>query len=224
MDTDSTFWDFVINLNLSSVEWLEWAKALFDLVKGIAWPLALFMIVWVFRNQLRERIRDLISVGPTGAVLQPPSQQQTVQSIVDLSAVEIPLQSARPITQRIENEMQDVPQTERYHKLVVALAVSRLERAFEWVFSIIFGSQILALRHLSTVEFVTTSAAEAFFHEKVVPINPEFYSNVEYWRWNSFLVGQQLVKIEGNHVSITELGRDFLLFVDVNKPNESRPS
>lgn len=41
---------------------IEWAKLLVDLLKGIAWPVALLSIFWIFRNELRPLMHRLKSI------------------------------------------------------------------------------------------------------------------------------------------------------------------
>lgn len=207
---------------LNSVNWLEWAKVVFDLIKGVAWPLALFMVVWIFRTQLRERIKDLISVGPGGAVLQAPVQPPVERPIAAVSAADHPMKTVQSVLiPRIESELNNLPHDDRYKQLVVALAEARIDRAFEWVFSIIFGSQILALRRLKDVPSISIGEGEAFFDEAVKPHYPVL-AEAGFERWSAFLIEQKLVKVEGDRISITDLGKDFLLFVDFNKPNDTR--
>jgi hypothetical protein len=219
-ETSATVLSFV-----TSIAWLEWAKVIFDLIKGVAWPLAAFLIVWIFRAQLRERIRDLISVGPTGAVLQAPSQNASgTKPTADLSPPTHALRTAQRLITRIENELHMLPEEQRQRRLIESLAEARVERAFEWVFSLIFGSQILALRELTKSDSISLEDAERFFDETVKPLNPSLYSEAEFKDWARFLFDQQLIKSEGSRVSITEIGQDFLMFVGVQKPNVTRPN
>lgn len=207
---------------LTTINFLEWARTLFDLLKGVAWPLMLGFVVWQFRNELRERIKFLISVGPGGAGFQPPPQPVAASPIEGLSPPEHALRSAQALSRRIEEEARQLPEEERIRNLSIALAVAKFERVFEQIFSSIFGSQIQFLRHLVTVESISAVDADSYFKENLVVLSPDLYSEIGFIGWSRYLFTHQLIKMEGTQLAITQLGRDFLLFVDVNKPDATR--
>jgi hypothetical protein len=47
--------------------------------------------------------------------------------------------------------------------------------------------------------------------------------NIEFGPWLEFLRAFQLIKIENDTISITDLGRDFLLYVSAANLNEAKP-
>jgi hypothetical protein len=48
-------------------------------------------------------------------------------------------------------------------------------------------------------------------------------SNFEFAPWLEFLRLFQLIKIDGDAISITDLGRDFLLYLSGTNLNEAKP-
>ncbi|WP_428428246.1 hypothetical protein [Pararhizobium sp.] len=212
------FWDFLAKTQ--NVFWLEWAKTIFDLLKGIAWPLVVFLLFFMFRAQLQERIKHLVSAGPTGAVFQPsqPSEPPTPST---LKTVRHPMSMVNENIELIQRQLLDIPENERTTRLISALAEAQIEAQFEFLFGSVFGSQIAALRVLAR-GMVTLDEAKKFFEEEVVPLNKTIYSEWGFDEWSRFLTSQQLAEINGDHVEITDRGRDFLLFVDVKKAGVPR--
>ena len=49
------------------------------------------------------------------------------------------------------------------------------------------------------------------------------YQNVSFDQWLAFLRNQQLMGIVGDRVEITDLGRDFLLFLSARGRLENKP-
>ena len=195
----------------TSVQWHEWAKTLVDLLKGISWPLAIFGVIFTFRHQIRERFPDLISLGPAGAVLQP-RQARGGRDGNPLETEPHPLPSVNAKADEIRRELETLVEEQRQPRLIRALAEAQLFGNFEFIFGVIFGSQISALRELLDGP---KSEAEArdFFKHKVVPVNKE----LESWgfeKWASYLISEGLVTVEGKAISLSQKGRDFLVYVD----------
>jgi len=219
MQTCSEYWQFL--LNIQSAAWLEWARATFDLIKGIAWPLAAFFIVWLFREQIKAKFPDVVQLGPTGAVFQAPQQQQSSQPSNPLQAGPHPLQTVNALADTIRNELQDYVAEQREPRLVRALAEARVLGEFEFIFSNIFQSQIDALKELSAGP-KTVTEAQSFFVDRVVPTNRDLYAQVDFDRWSAYLTVQRLVEVSTDQVSITQKGRDFLDFVSTTKAGFAR--
>ncbi|NEI70415.1 hypothetical protein GR212_12605 [Rhizobium lusitanum] len=213
----------------SNINWLEWSKVIFDLLKGVAWPLVILFVVLMFRREVRERIKDIVSVGPSGAVLQPsrqigeatppPGLSETKRS--ELAETKHPLATVQALIEKIDNQLANIPSDDRIQRLVASLAEAQIERQFEFIWGIIFGSQIAALRRLK-LESISIEDAKKYFEEDVKPIDSELYAKFDFNQWSRFLLEQGLVAIEDGHVSLTDSGRDFLAFIDLKKPGFMR--
>ncbi|CAN7551080.1 hypothetical protein [Pararhizobium sp. LjRoot238] len=121
----------------------------------------------------------------------------------------------------IHRQLLDIPENDRTAKLISALAEAQVEAQFEFLFGSVFSSQVAALRVLARGK-VTLDEARKFFDEEVVPLNKTIYSEWGFDEWSRFLTGQNLAIVNGDHVEITDRGRDFLLFIDVKKPGVPR--
>lgn len=202
---------------LQTVAWLEWAKATFDLLKGVSWPLAIFGLFWLFRREIRERLPHLISAGPGGAVFEPPQQQAPpAQPAVSLDPPEHPLASVNELAKEIRRTVDITIAEKREPLLVQALADARIAANFEFIFSEIFQSQIDALRELK-VRPKTISEAEQYFETEVIPRNKDLFEKWGFEKWALFLAAQRLVQVVEDKIEITQKGLDFLDFVKNQK-------
>lgn len=217
---------------LSSVNWLEWAKALFDLIKGVAWPLAAFSLVWIFRIELRDRVKDIIQLGPTGAVLQPPSQtaqpkappgldNDQIQSSSGATAAPHLLSTAQALSEKIRQQLQEIPADQRSERLISALAEAQMQRQFEFLWGLIFNSQVIALRRLREFGSISFEEAKKMYETEVRPAFSDF-ANWEFEDWSKFLILQELVKLEDGAFTLTNMGQDFLIFVDIMKRDQKK--
>lgn len=208
---------------LSNVNWLEWAKTIFDLLKGIAWPFSLLILVSMFAKEIRERIKDIVSVGPTGAVLQTSSQSVRMKPSTGLTKPAThALATVQALISTIETQLSEIPEDEQIPKLISALAEAQTERNYEFVWGNIFGSQITALRRLKEAGSVSVEDAKRYYEEEVKKVHIAL-DDWPFEQWCEFLFVQQLViKVESNRLALTDFGRDFLTFVDLRKQDLSR--
>lgn len=177
--------------------------------------------------EVRERIKDIVSVGPAGAVLQPPSHQpaQPKPPTGLIKPATHPLATVQLLISKIEAQLADVPEDERMPKLVSSLAEAQVEREFELIWGIIFGSQVEALRRLRDAGSVSIEHARKYYEEEVRPRFRETFSDWTFDLWSEFLKKQQLIfRTDDDRLVLTDLGRDFLAFVDLRKQGvEKRP-
>ncbi|MCQ1778233.1 hypothetical protein NOJ05_13580 [Neorhizobium galegae] len=211
MPTSADFWSF-----LHTVPWLEWAKAIFDLVKGIAWPLALVVLVWLFKDQIRARIPYIKQLGPTGAVFEVVGQPSSPQVSTPLSMMTHPLPSVNSLAADVRHELQSFVVEEREPRLIRALAEARVIGEFEFIFGVIFGSQIRFLADLAAGP-QSLATAEAFYAE-VQANNPALAAEWDFAKWSMFILDQKLIEADDATVKITQKGIDFLDFVKRSKP------
>lgn len=204
-----------------SIEWLDWTKATFDLVKGVAWPLALFSLVWLFRDQIRARIPFIVEVGPAGAVFQ--GVQQTAapgeSTPLNFSSEFITVESA---VKNIRVELEGLNVEHREGRLINALAEARVFANFEFIFGTIFQTQIDFLSSLEK-RSKSTDEAQASFSDLAAHLNKDFIE----WgfvNWVNFLRVNELIDTSTGEFSITQKGRDFLLFVRKYRLGVIRPN
>lgn len=215
--------------NWQAIAWLEWAKAIFDLLKGVAWPLAAFLVVWIFRKPLAKLIPQLRRAGPGGVEFDPPTQPTSAPPIVSLrersivvDTTGLEVSTAQDLEEKIRRDLQDVPDDERQNSLIRTLSFAMLAANFEFVFANIFQSQIDALRELARSGPKTMDEAENYFAERVLPVNREVFSEWGLERWSAYLRAQGLVNVAGGKISISQKGIDFLHWIDTFRSGFAR--
>jgi hypothetical protein len=67
---------------------------------------------------------------------------------------------------------------------------------------------------------IPTAQAVAYFEEKT---NPEFYKGYGFAGWIGFLRNNQLITQTEDDVVITDIGNDFLIWLEATKLSPNRP-
>ena len=106
--------------------------------------------------------------------------------------------------------------------LIHVLARAQLEAAFERVYRVIFGSQIVLLRRLNGFGQISIEDAKHMF-EPLERQFPELYKDYGLVGWLGFLSSEKLISFNADMAEITELGRDFLLYLVARRLPENKP-
>ena len=212
---------------------MGWLAAVVEIIKAVAWPIAAVIIALVFKAQLRGLLPRLRRAGPTGVEFDPADAQKT--STVEPTTTEpgklkeFPGMIRTPAIERVERLLHaslaaktDIKPEEREPFLLRVLAQSQLEATFERVYGLIFGSQIAGLRGLNTRGRVTVDGAREFF-KGVESLYADFYKAYGFEGWLGFLINNGLVTRNGDILEITDLGRDFLMYLTARRLPENKP-
>lgn len=207
----------------------------------IAWPAAITYGVYVFRDEIakllpnlkvkhndtevsfRQEIQEdaqprieaglgkavpLDNVPSTGTYATPPVAPVKLQTVENLKVL-------------ISDQLKSYDPNEHVSILVNEVAVAQVSMGFEVVFADIFESQIKFLRLLNARKDVSTGEANNFFvniaqsHEKL--------AEWDVHKWMNYLIRFKLIEELGEIVKITDMGSDFLTYIDLFKPGYSRP-
>ncbi|GAK71188.1 hypothetical protein RRU01S_15_01130 [Agrobacterium rubi TR3 = NBRC 13261] len=209
-----------------TVDWIEWAKVFFDLIKGIAWPSALFIFAWFFRFELKSRIKDLVSAGPSGLQFQAgaqPTQPLSTESRVGTSENAHELSSVSRLIGILAHDIEEVAEQNRVPVLIRHLAEARVFANFEFIFGIIFASQIEGLRELKRQGPIPLEEAKQYYETEVRAPQKPVFDEWDFDKWSAFLLTQGLIDFDGQKVLLTDLGNDFILFVDSRKQGFVKP-
>ena len=115
-----------------------------------------------------------------------------------------------------------IKEDERIGLLVLLLAQNQMISAFERIYRLIIGSQIAGLRQLNSVAKANIFDAVRFF-ENVKEKWPQEYENVEFDSWIDFLRRFNLIQQSDEIIEITDLGRDFLSYLKMQRLSEAKP-
>lgn len=186
-----------------------------DLVKGIAWPAAVVSIVLLFRSEIRGLLPRIREAGPTGVKIDPSGQQdQKAPPINELPKSAHLLRPAQQLeVDRIKEQLKAISPSDHESDLIVALALARLSSYFENTYSLILGSQLSLLRRLNASDVMDLDQARQFFAAEVAKRDPEPYKNFSFESWLHYLLSRNLVSQTGGKISISEHGREFLLYI-----------
>lgn len=200
---------------------LQYLTLLVDLLKGIAWPIVVFVIAYVFRQPLKELFPRITKAGPTGIEMAEAQQVQVSKWSGEL----LPGVQRTPAIEAQEKtlyaRLDDITVEKRTGLLVNALAVAQLSSRFERIYGAIYGSQIAGLRALVNAGGKVTSADALQFFNDMKSKKPEM-SNIQYEAWLEFLRLAGLITIDSETISITDMGRDFPLYLTVANLTEAK--
>lgn len=203
--------------------------AVFELIKGLAWPAFAFFAVWQFRDGIRKALPmlagRLTKLGPGSMELAAPSEQKELPTENREKEAEVrPEQTVggpRPAAMTViedglrasVNAISDP--TKQVNALIESLAEARLERGHERVYRRIFGSQIRGLVSLALQKTSTEREARDFFETATATVR-EQYEKYGFDGWIGFLSQNDLVKREENGFAITLFGEDFVTYYNRN--------
>lgn len=191
-------------------------QVFFDLLKGIAWPVAALAIAVVFRGEIKAILPRVRRAGPSGIELDSIDQQQKTPA--PPTDQHVNLSEATPtiedLERRIRGDLDNVILERREPMLIRQLATTQAAAFFENTYGLIFGSQIDALRRLNSIDSITVDEARNYFENTVRPKFPDEYRNTSFDAWSSFLVTRGFIALDLEKVAIKELGREFLTFLE----------
>jgi hypothetical protein len=203
---------------------MAWVQTFLDFVKHIAWPVVVLTLAFCFRRDLHYLATRVTIAGPA-AVEFDPQRQLTIPPLTPGELKELPGLARTKVMGELEAELHKQLQLfdadKRLDLTVHYLAQSRLEQLFEWIYGQIFGSQIATLRSL--VAAACTLADVITYFDNVKSSEGARYQNVSFDQWSAFLRNQQLIRVVGDRVEITDVGRDFLLFLSARGRPENKP-
>ncbi|NIZ63093.1 hypothetical protein DL239_19185 [Sedimentitalea sp. CY04] len=189
---------------------------IFDLIKGMSWPLAVAVVAYFFSSELKDLIPRVSHVGKDGIVISPPHQVvpelKKVESVEpsDKLLKELSDPSAIVLEEENRRSLEAVTDGTKEDRLLRALTIQQMYFGFARAYADIFGSQIRALKELNS-NGKTRSEAEAQFADlkKELPV-------FEKWSLDSyikFLCDWNFIEEKNGRFEITLTGRNFLLYL-----------
>lgn len=227
---------------------------LFGLIKGLAWPLVIFILALVYRSNIlagvprllalfnrrwKAKIPGFVEVEFDAADEQQPKSTNFPQRYTDgsssteikeIASSTIELKEIPGLTRTvaIANLERDIHSrlksvtADPTDVLVRNLAQARLEAAFGYTYAGIFGSQIRGLIELKARRKVPTDEALNYYRQ-VESMFPEFYAGYGFAGWLGFLKNHLLVGQEDRDVFITDIGDDFMLWLQAKQLSINKP-
>jgi hypothetical protein len=219
---------------------LAFTKVALEFAGDAAWPIATGFVALQFKEPITSAIDRLRKVAGFGAEAEISPRSAQIGESTGLEASPLPTLGG-PLTVSPEPPVDPLlsPAQDRLVQSLQAEALNETQRlawaartaviwqALHWhekTYRLIYGSQILFLRHLNVVGSMTVMDARAFFDvNKTQGIDAPAYNAAD---WLRFLVDDERVVLSGATSSTVEIslgGRAFLTWMATNGVSEFRP-
>jgi len=180
--------------------------------------LGIFFMVF-FRKNIRTFLDRADKFKYRGVEIETENPSQEPVDTTVSSTEELMREFDSPILLEQENlinrELTSIQGLEREKFLVRYLSITKLELAFERIYSLIWGSQICILEHLNDRRTIGASKEniKTIFYDDAVIKWPGFFTNYSYEMYLDFLKSSNLIIERGETLFITEFGVDFLQYL-----------
>jgi len=205
-----------------------------EILKILAWPIAVIIIVIVIVLILKKSFQDLLTritklkYGDTIAEVSQTRQETKEKSLLAQNQVDKPNENIEkalgifsvPTLERAKNVVEDeakineiVEDSKKVETLTKYAEALYLILSFERLYNNIFGSQLYIL------DFVNTNNTQSkddlkIFYDGAKDKYPDFFDAYSYDDYFNFLVSHDLIIINTDETcGITWLGRDFLKYL-----------
>lgn len=206
-------------------------------MEHLVWPIAAVafgvFFVLLFRSQIAGFLTRVQSVGRDGVSTLPGAGQRSVEQQADaptskevqnlLQSFDSPalLQQERVLLADLEAHKLDST-SDTTKVLVRHLAKTRLLLGCEFVYRLIFGSQIALLKRINTMGGGMSEAETHQFYQAVVCAHPDVFPADQPGPYLGFLVRQGLLFPKDGHLQITDFGREFLTWLVQSGATENK--
>jgi hypothetical protein len=189
----------------------------------LVWPAAVVIIAVVFMAIFKKPLERLLDrtkkIGSTGLDATASAQETSIDrrptgadELLAQFEDEFLVDQEGLIRQELDHRRIDNP-AERERVLTRLLAGAYIHSRFERTYHLIFGSQLSVLQELNAMGTAHRNNGREVYAVATV-LSPDFYANYSFDQWLNFMVSQVLVRVDdGDAVSITVAGREFLKFV-----------
>ena len=195
------------------LSFLPFWKEFFILIAAVAWPVSVFAIARLFRQELTRLLQRLRGVSMAGAQIS--FTEQHVPELVASSTQplrELPGVERTPAIEAVEKDLlkllQAIEPNDRYDSVVRALAQAKLDTAIVMTHSAIFGSQIILLRKIRESGHLSRSACEEYFKKRQE--ESDLHADYKFDDYAKFLFNSRLIVETDGKIRLTPFGNDFL--------------
>ena len=210
---------------------LDYARIMADLLKALAWPLAFVIGLIIFRKQIQPLFDRELKLGPQGIEIGKRAADTQTPAKAAISPLEelkpdqlkpLPGKSRTPALASLEVDLKsnlraqlesgEIKPGDEIDILISELAQARMLELFARTYASIFGSQLRGLKHLNEHRSATVAEARQLF-EEARSSDPDFYGTYTFEQWLSFMVSSHLIAVSDDKITITPVGRDFLVYL-----------
>lgn len=206
-------------------------KLFLDFLSSVSWPILIMLIIIFFEEQIRYLIKNVKKVNAGGGSIEINNlqQKQDEGSSLDTETLAVPInnplvdylnmytESSRDIVKSsIEREASITlePSLENFEGLSTYTILLYIEKHFQNLYRLIYGSQIEILYKLETNNNETKDSIKYIYDNAVAKL-PDFYKDYSYGQYLQFMEKYAVIYIaENNNIVITDQGLDFLTFIE----------
>lgn len=201
----------------------------FQFLSSLVWPgVVLWLVGWRYREMIERLAMRIKKIGAAGAELDLPQPNPADPAAPPAIGRPPAGPSGNPVVRHQEesivqrvNEQAGQNPADRERLLVGVLARTFVDLNHERNYLAIFGSQIAALRHLNSIESLPRGELQRFYDDGR-RTDPGFYGDYSFDSWLTFMARSGLIDIDGDRVSISAGGRDFLQYLIANRRPEGK--
>lgn len=192
-----------------------------EILEIIKWPAVALVLGILFMFKFDIPIRGLFSrirrVGRNWLGLDPevqtttetrPSSAEELMRVTDSEALRVTENAIREDLRR--RSLPVTPDNMAANVLIRHLAATRIGYDCEYINSVIWGSQVLALEHINSRTDGETREDLRRFYDSASRLYPQVYQRYTFDQWFNFLVNMLLVVERSGRYVITVLGQEFL--------------
>ena len=200
-----------------------------DFLSSISWPLTTIIIFFILKNPIINFISNIkkFTYGSTEVETNTPNNQNEEDYLTELLGdgqdasnldkvlAKFSDTTIHSIDEIIKNETQ-IDQVDgfqnKYDRIYKYAKLVILIKSAEKIYSMIYGSQIRMLQRLNYSQ--TESKAELkLYYDNAAKNNPKGYKDYPYEHYLDFLIQNELITMQNDNISITDIGKDFLRYI-----------
>lgn len=208
-----------------------------NFISSISWPLVCLIIFFYLRKPISLFLKKVkkVSYGETSIVRQSKKQKEDESIDIlsrgnDFTYIDETLnkfsESSKVFAMQIiknetkVNEVQDAQQ--RAERILKYAQLLTIVKDIEKIYQYIYGSQIRLLQKLNYAPEKTENVK--YFYDSAAKYFPEIYKEYSYESYLNWLVNRGLISYdrEDKIISITETGKDFLIYLIESNSNQER--
>lgn len=195
------------------------------MLQVIAWPLVVLVLgifaLLLFKKPVARLIDRTTTVSKSGLVASHKPQEaiespkaSNVNEFLKTTFDNALLVELEGIIEKQVEMLNPSSHEEKEKLLLRLLASTTILRSFDLTYYLIYGSQIMALQHLNDLRGATIPVSQLReFYDLAKKTDPQFYGDYSFEGWFQFLMASLLIRRDGDIVSITVRGKEFLKYL-----------
>jgi hypothetical protein len=218
----------------------QWLWFIVSLARIAAWPLVIALVAWWNRasilkilNSLAERALTAKAPGGFEVNVGAATSQgreagtQIAEAPISPTPPALAAIAVRPAITYLEGELRQqlvgIPDPVQQNNLLIgALAETRIRAGHEAIYNRIFGSQLEAMKTLDIRGSATVADAKQYY-DTLIPRFPTMYPSYPFDSWLGFMVNTGLVYRDGERLTPTVYGHDFVVYITENRLSGDKP-